>query len=131
LYQYILNTKIIRLVQLLKNELHFVYDLRNNYLGNKPSYDISLLDGPIASEASVLADKAVFAQIKQQHRKLLGIEIESYAVFCAVEASCKPSPIPFSIKTVVDYGDREKDDNLQDFGAYASVYVAKAIIERL
>jgi nucleoside phosphorylase len=65
----------------------------------------------------------------QQHRKLLGIEMESYGVLAAAEESPRPQPIAFAIKSVCDFADLEKSDSFQHYAAYTSAEVLRRLVE--
>jgi hypothetical protein len=57
--------------------------------------------------------------------------MEAYGLFTAAETAPRPKPLALCIKSVVDYGDSEKSDDFQDYGAFISARFAKTIIERL
>lgn len=131
-YQYNLDTNLQREVTILSEDREYLFRLRNNFKGQKkPKQDITIHLGPMASGAAVLSDKKMVEKIMQQHRKLLGIEMEAYALFSAAEISSRPKPLPFCVKSVVDFGDIKKSDDFQFFGCYASAQVAKTILEKL
>jgi nucleoside phosphorylase len=85
----------------------------------------------MASGSSVLADGEFVKLIKSQHRKVLGIEMESYAVYAAASEAFIPKPLPISVKFVVDYADGSKNDDLHGFGAFCSAQVVTQFIERV
>ena len=131
-YQYNLDSEILREVTMLSEDENFLFQLRKQSIKKAPTYDITIKDGPVASGAAVLSDISFIERIKEeQHRKLMGVEMEAYALFCAAESAPRPKPKPVCIKTVVDFGDVEKSDDYQDFGCYASAIVAKKIVEKL
>jgi nucleoside phosphorylase/CheY-like chemotaxis protein len=113
----------------MSNEAAALADIKKGWLGEKPKNELSLLTGPVASGASVLADGATSERIKTQHRELLGIEMENYAVFAAAEESKAPRPEVFSMKSVVDFGDGQKNDTYQNYGAYTSAQALKHFVE--
>lgn len=128
-FQYKPDTKIVKYISLLENDKTFFFQLRNSFKGSKPDYDIKILNGPIASGASVLANKEKFNAIVDQNRKLLGIEMESYGLMCAADSVANPKPLAMCVKTVVDFGDTEKTDDFHEFGCYASAKIAQKIVE--
>jgi nucleoside phosphorylase len=83
----------------------------------------------MASGAAVLADGSTVERIKQQHRELLGIEMEAYGVFAASEEAAEPRPTVFAMKSVVDFGDATKDDRFQKYGAYTSAQTLRYFVE--
>jgi nucleoside phosphorylase len=86
--------------------------------------------GPVASGASVVADPSFLEEVKLQHRKLLGVEMEAYGVLAAAEESPLPQPKAFSIKSVCDFGDENKNDQFQHYAAFTSASALKIFVER-
>lgn len=83
-----------------------------------------LVVGPMATGSSVLADERVSERIKeQQHKNLVGLDMETYGVYAAVQA-CSPQTPVLSLKSVCDKGDLQKNDEYQ---AYASLVSAKTV----
>lgn len=130
-YQFTVDRKISKEVALLSDDKDYKFKLRNDFGKGAPTHDISILLGPTASGASVLSDKTVFDKIKNQHRNLVGVEMEAYGLFSAAEIAVRPKPLPFCVKSVVDFGDDEKEDDYQDFGCYVSATFTKHLIEKL
>jgi nucleoside phosphorylase len=104
--------------------------IKNDWNGEKPDHDLRLLVGPVASGASVIADGKTISQVLLQHRDLLGVEMETYSVFASCAESVTPRPTPFSIKSVVDFGDVRKNDAYQRYGAYTSAQAMRLFVER-
>ena len=86
--------------------------------------------GPIASGAAVLADPEVASSVIDQHRKLLGIEMESYGVMLAAQESSLPVPKAFSLKSVSDFGEPDKNDDHHQYACYTSATALKIFVER-
>lgn len=83
-----------------------------------------LVLGPMATGSSVLADDRVVSRIKEsQHKNVVGLDMETYGVYAAVQATA-PDTLVISLKSVCDKGDRKKDDQYQ---AYASQVSAKVV----
>jgi len=76
--------------------------------------------GPIASGASVLADRSIVDELVLRNRKLVGVEMEAYGVFTAARDCVDPRPQTFVVKSVCDFGDGEKNDDFQAYAAYTS-----------
>jgi nucleoside phosphorylase/CheY-like chemotaxis protein len=88
--------------------------------GNAGTGAIGLVVGPMASGASVLADARVADRIKkQQHKNVVGLDMETYGVFAAVN-SCDPKVKVLSLKAVCDNGDVKKNDEFQPFASRVS-----------
>lgn len=104
----------------LKENAAALASVKDQWPGNKPATSLSVHIGPIASGAAVVADSQIVSDILEQHRKLVGIEMEIYAIFYAATHSSEPRPTPLAIKSVCDYGDRNKSDTYQSYAAYTS-----------
>jgi len=104
--------------------------IRESWQGPKPPTSLSVRIGPVASGAAVLQDPKIAADIKQQHRKVIGIEMETYGVFAAVEESLLPQPETISLKSVCDFADDEKDDRFQAYAAYTSANALRIFVEK-
>ena len=85
--------------------------------------------GPVASGSAVLADGQVINEIKTQHRELIGVEMEIYGLYAAASAASLPKPKTFAIKSVCDFADRHKADNVQRYAAYTSARVLHLLME--
>ncbi len=104
--------------------------IKYSWPGNQPNHELSLRVGPIASGASVLADGCMSEQILSQHRELIGIEMETYGVYAACEEATKPTPLAFSMKSVVDFAGKDKNDSYQKYAAYTSAHALKVFVEK-
>lgn len=79
-----------------------------------------LVLGPMATGSSVLADERVRDRIKaQQHKNVVGLDMETYGVYAAVQA-CSPHVPVISLKSVCDKGDLQKSDEFQQYAAKVS-----------
>jgi nucleoside phosphorylase/CheY-like chemotaxis protein len=97
---------------------------------NYPGHELRMLLGPVASGSVVLADGQVVEEIRQQHRSLLGIEMESYGMFAACASAAAPRPTAFALKSVCDFADQDKDDTMQAYAAYTSAAALRVFMER-
>lgn len=82
---------------------------------------------PFASGSSVIASGERMLEIKSQHRKATGLDMEMYGVYQAARLS-HHKPITFGVKAVVDVGDHKKSDAFHEYGCVLSArFVVKAI----
>lgn len=95
----------------------------------KPDTHLKIHIGPFASGASVVADPAVSLKLKDQHRKIVGFDMESYGVMTAGNDSDEPRPKVIVIKSVCDFGNIDKDDKYQAYASYTSVALLKVWAE--
>ncbi len=100
--------------------------------GNKPKTELSAHIGPLVSGAAVVAHKPTFDKLLDQHRGILGVDMEAYAVAAAALGSAKPRPSFMIVKGVSDFADEDKGDDFQEFAASVSanfvLYAAKELL---
>ena len=94
--------------------------IQHNWPGEKPSTRLQMHLGPVASGSYVISSEERLKEIKNQQRKLLGVEMETFGLYYAAEHSAEPKSKAISIKSVSDYGSRDKNDSYQKYAAYTS-----------
>ena len=94
--------------------------LRVSFPGNKPENVLNCHVEAVASGAAVLGDDAVVEEIKRQHRKLHGVEMEIYGLMMAAEVCTQPRPVVFGAKGVSDFADPTKDDDIRNYAIHVS-----------
>lgn len=101
-----------------------LYNIRrdwNKQCTEEINTDIKIHVGALASGAAVIQDETVVQNyIDPQNRKLLGLDMETYAVYYAAVNTQLPKPRFFSIKSVCDFASKEKNDNYQSYAAFIS-----------
>ena len=115
--------------KLLSEDGHWLSDIRRGWPAPAPDTELRIHLGPLASGAAVLADSKVSERLLSLHRKLLGIDMETYGVFCAASEASVPRPQPLVIKGICDFADEEKGDDLQRYAAYTSACVLARFAE--
>jgi nucleoside phosphorylase len=130
-YQLSLNSFLRSKFVLLSGDTIALESVRSNW---SRSSEINgaprLFIGPVASGAAVLADPVLAKGVLTQHRKLMGIDMETYGLFAAAEESPLPLPKAFAIKGVSDFADSDKNDSFQEYAAYTSAQCLKLFVER-
>lgn len=97
---------------------------------DRPAAPPRLLRGPVACGSAVLANSDVTNAIQLQQRKVLGVEMELYGMYLAVEHADRPKPLAMGIKSVCDFADPQKSDGYQNYAAYVSASMLRAFFER-
>jgi nucleoside phosphorylase len=123
-YQVALDPHLRQIVAELARDPRIIQGLRANWGGDTPKGSLSAHVGPMASGASVISDDEQSRNVVLQHREVVAIEMEAYAVMAAVEYSVSPKPIAVAIKSVCDYADEHKNDDWQKYAAYTSAAFA-------
>lgn len=86
---------------------------------------------PTVTGSAVIASEDRILDIKAQHRKLGGLDMEMFGLYRARELSMS-KPICFGAKTVVDLADSAKGDSIHTYGAVLSArFTIDAIRELL
>jgi len=98
----------------------YVDKIKNEWNGEESSEILSVHIGPVASGAVVLEDPFIAESIKNQHRDLLGIEMEIYGMMLATECLPDPQPVSIAFKSACDFADPNKNDKWQKYAAYTS-----------
>ena len=107
-------------------------DLINNLERNfackfRPPKVLDAKQANFTSGSAVIASKKRLAGVKEQHRKVTGLDMELYGFHRAVELS-NSSVRAFSAKVVVDKANSAKDDSLHEYGAALSAaFVLEAL----
>lgn len=111
----------------LKKDSSFWNALASEALNHKVELP-KLHMGPLATGASVIANEKVTRLIKEkQNKNVVGVDMESYAVYAAAEAADRRIEV-ISLKSVCDKANVEKNDVYQ---AYAAKISAKVTIHLL
>lgn len=114
----------------LMSEQQATFDMiRRSWKGSAVDRVLHMRLGPVASGASVVASRLISEGVLNQHRKLLAIEMETYAVFAAGHEATLPQPKVFALKSVCDFADESKDDNVQEYAAFTSAQALKIFVE--
>jgi len=90
--------------------------------------------GPFGSGAAVISNENFVGELKAQHKKIIGFDMEVYGVFCAAESFPDTiKPIVIAIKSVSDFGTSKKNNPLkphnQAYAAYTSSEFFKVFTE--
>ena len=85
--------------------------------------------GSLACGNSVVKNPAIVKEmVCKFDRKTLGIDMESYGVFYAVENAIGPKPKAVCIKAISDFADKAKNDGYQKYAAYVSGHFTKVFL---
>ncbi|ACS38971.1 response regulator [Methylorubrum extorquens] len=115
-----LEQDFVEAIREMKRDVALLAQIKAKYQGPKPPHELSLHIGPLASGAVVVADKPTFHRLQDQHRNLLGIDMEAYGVAVACRGAGKPRPQFIVAKAVSDFADKDKADDFQPYAAHNS-----------
>jgi nucleoside phosphorylase len=88
--------------------------------------------GSMGCGSAVVADAAMIEEIVLTERKLLALDMESYAVALATSLSTTPTKRVefFIVKSVVDFANSLKGDTHHNYACYVSAAFVKKFVER-
>ncbi|PFI96862.1 hypothetical protein COI88_27930 [Bacillus cereus] len=124
-----LDKTLERKVNLLISDTDLIMNLYTSYSEQKPSNPFNVHIGPVASGAAVVAASNKIQAIKQQQRKLLGIDMEIYGFVYAVENTNGINPLGIGIKGVSDLSDESKNSDYAQYAARNSVMISFELIK--
>jgi nucleoside phosphorylase/CheY-like chemotaxis protein len=113
-----------KLLEFTKNK-EVLFQIKNNWNGVSIPNELNAYLGPLATGSHVIASSRKVNEIKEQNRKVIGIEMEAYALFYACNQIFESKITPIVIKSICDFGDELKDDKYQKYASYTSVQFAK------
>ncbi|MFJ1300082.1 hypothetical protein ACILG0_08945 [Pseudomonadota bacterium AL_CKDN230030165-1A_HGKHYDSX7] len=97
--------------------------IHETYQGIKPGSAPKLVVGPMVTGSSVVASMDIQTLFREQHRKMVGIDMECYGLYYAA-ALHGGSPVKaICIKSVSDLADRAKGDDFQTYCSHMSAMV--------
>jgi nucleoside phosphorylase/CheY-like chemotaxis protein len=108
----------------------FLKGVYGTFIGKRPEDPPKIIVNAMASGSSVLQSSDMVNQVVKQHKNLIGLEMESYAVFTAAELSGSPKPLCISMKSVCDFGDELKSDGYHKYACYTSAATLIKFINR-
>lgn len=103
-----------------KDDAGMLAAIKKSFLGPKPESELNVHIGPMASGAAVVANPDIFRSVVNQHRNLVGLEMEAYGVLSAVRSCGRPRAAACAVKSVCDFADEHKGDEFQAYAAHTS-----------
>ena len=111
-----------RLKSLLKNwesRRTGLDEIYRAWQAEKPQTILNLHVGPLGSGGSVVDAPQQLQEVQTHWRKLIGIEMEAYAVHRACHDTLSPEPKFLCLKSICDFA-QHKADNWQHYAAYTA-----------
>lgn len=119
-YQWRLDTELRARIDALGKDTELLAKIRKDYDGDRPERAPKVLIDAMASGGSVLQAKLLMEDVREQHKNLVGVDMEVYAVFTAAAYSATPRPYCFTMKSVCDFGDGDKNNKFHAYAAHCS-----------
>lgn len=115
-----LDSDLKEKVRTYETKKRYLFELKDKWQGNKPTTDLKVKVGPVVSVPYVIQNEDELINLKDHQRKLIGLEMEVFGLFYSANNGFNPKPKPMAIKSVCDFGDKEKADNYQKYAAFTS-----------
>jgi nucleoside phosphorylase len=97
--------------------------IRGRWRGRTPAAPNRAHIGPLGAADQVVDNQQAVVEIQRNWRKLIGVEMETYAVYRACDESPEPQPRFVSFKAVCDFA-AEKTDSWQAYAAFMAAHFA-------
>ncbi|MGO8732737.1 MAG: hypothetical protein ACLQVM_08080 [Terriglobia bacterium] len=123
-----LNPRLRSLLQKYRSTHPVFGAIRERWRGDTPSRPNRLHLGPLGAADQVIDDPLRVLEIQRNWRKLIGVEMETYAVYRACTESPDPKPRFVSFKAVCDFA-AEKTDSWQEYAAFMAAEFAAAFLK--
>ena len=94
-----LDTDIKEKIRSYENDHALFSKIKHGFNGNKPTSELKIKVGPLVSVPYVVQNEDKFLSFKDNQRKLIGLEMESYGIFYSACNTINPKPIPIVIKS--------------------------------
>lgn len=95
--------------------------------GPRPDSDLRVHIGALGAADQVVDSRARVAEVQRNWRKLIGLEMETYALYRAAHEAPQPRPLYASFKAVCDFA-AEKTDVWQSYAAFTAARYAKKFV---
>lgn len=124
-----MNAKIQITNMQSKNYDAVLNEIYRSYIPTKMPAPPKVWWGSLACGSSVIKNRAIVdVMVRKVDRKTLGIDMESYGVFYAVENAIEPVPKALCVKAISDFADKDKIDDYQAYAAEVSGKFAKELV---
>lgn len=108
----------------------FVKIMHERYAENRPDYCPKIVVGPMVTGSSVVASNDIQKAFRNQHRKMVAVDMECFGVYYAAAVSAGPRTEVLCVKSVSDLADREKTDDFQRYCSHMSAGLGLEILKR-
>ena len=124
-----LNPRLRSVLHKYRDQHPLFDEIKAKWKGAAPTERNRLHVGPVGAADQVIDDETRIIEIQKNWRKLIGVEMETYGVYRAVNESPDPKPRVASFKAVCDFA-AEKGDSWQDYAAFVAAEFSTAFLSR-
>lgn len=123
-----LNARLRSVLKRYSSNKEVFTNIRARWRGSCPANSNKLHIGPLGAADQVIDDPTRILEITKNWRKLVGVEMETYAVYRACHESPDPKPRTVSFKAVCDFA-AEKTDSWQSYAAFFAAEFAVGFLK--
>jgi nucleoside phosphorylase len=128
-YPISLNPRLRSVLQRYRSTHPLFGEIQRRWQGKRPSAGNRLHVGPVGAADQVIDDPSRVLEIQKNWRKLIGVEMETYGVYRAVNESPEPRARAVSFKAVCDFAE-SKSDSWQEYAAFMAAEFAAEFFKR-
>ncbi len=122
------NQAVTSSIRRLANNSELFGEIHDRFDGTKPRKFPKVFIGPFGSADQVVDNVSRIEAIRRHQRKVIGIDMEAYAMYKACQETCVKDPPDFvSIKSICDFAS-EKHDSWQSYAIFTSAHFATEFI---
>lgn len=120
----------------IKSKLDLIDDaikrdiFRGDLTGYRDSAMQNIVSGPMATGSAVISDAEIIRKIVEQNRKTIAFDMECYGMYRAAQTASSPRPLYVCLKSVSDFGDETKSDDVQMECSRNSAMVLRYFVEK-
>ena len=118
-----LNARLRSVLRSYASSPRVFAEIRSRWVGVTPAKQNRLHLGPLGAADQVVDDAAHLSEVQKHWRKLIGVEMETYAVYRACHDAPEPKPRYVSFKAVCDFA-ADKSDSWQEYAAFVAAEFA-------
>jgi adenosylhomocysteine nucleosidase len=128
-----LNARTRSIIDHVISKEEFAQSVENGIDPNRarPSFRSQAILAPFVTGSAVIADAKKLAHIEIQHRKIAGLDMETFGLYFAAHETPASLQHFFSIKCVVDLADSNKGDDLHSYGCCVSARATEELVREL
>ncbi|MEY2563264.1 MAG: hypothetical protein QOH88_1457 [Verrucomicrobiota bacterium] len=115
-----IDPNLYAILQRWEQEQMRMGELRKAWGHDEPSSVPRLVLGVLATGAAVVQSQKVVDEILSSSRKVIGLDMEGYAIFQSALLARKPRPKVIVAKAISDFADNRKADTWQRYAAFTS-----------
>lgn len=122
-----ITPRVRQILTSCKRDKSLLREIKDKFHGEKPNTELNLIIGPLGSADLVVDSPKKVSEIQHLWRKMIGVEMEVYAVYQASRHAFYPHPDYFCLKSVCDLA-KDKGTKWQSYAAFVSANYAFGLI---